>query len=562
MTTPTPENDDRREPSNGATPLGTSEPLDLGTQYSELVSPPGPGRKVRRLAPWLIAACALGLAGSAVVATGHNPWSTSAGGSSGSGLSLRLGTSLGGSGFSSAMADSATAPKSGSTSNSASYPVPAWYLTGDLVIDGTLPAGGQQVNLKSLLADKATLARVSALAGAFGLTGAPQRTNDFGGGFTVTSGGSQLIVLDLTGHPWAYSRDRQFCPLVPPGVLDGVACESSTSGGPTIAAPGSVVSASSGGGSAGVSSDGGSVATASSNGTNARPGVDASSASEQPQSIGDPSSQPKPDLPMVDVAAARAAAVDALRLVGMDPAKADVIAGPFASVSASPVIDGTPTQGVETWFSVTSTGIQSASGWLDISSSTVSDGPSVTLRSGADVINDMRGEPHPEMGIACRSGISTTSSSPAAGAEAATPMPKDTSTPLSDEPSLMPCPTPVPTVITGATSIWLLGYDKGSPVLVPGWSFTVRPTNAMMIGSLIRPAVDPKLFASPQATDQTNPGSSSPANVGPAVPPVPIPNSGSAGEPSGPKSITTEAPAGSAGDQPNAVLPTPMSSST
>jgi hypothetical protein len=304
---------------------------------------------------------------------------------------------------------------------------------------------------------------VLALAAALDLTATPKRT---GHSWTVGSGLGQpvLTVEDSAGHPWNYLRGDLGCT---PIVLTGPRMLTQASASITcMVANGSAVTA---GGSAN-----GSAVTAGPPTVPVRAGASSGSGQAKP-------TLPQPALPrlpgpvVIGPAPSNAIVLALSRpvfeAVGLDPGQTSVSAG-FAHID--PAVDGRPTIGMGTSVLVSDGRIVSANGWL----AQPVDGPSYPLITAQAALTALRGEAVPQIAIAC---------------------PVDTNCEWR-------------TQVLGARLGLELGWDRGTPVLVPAWIYRTRvllpgqTQSQSQPGTLTAIAVAPAFLGPPAGTVPIPPG--------------------------------------------------------
>jgi hypothetical protein len=299
--------------------------------------------------------------------------------------------------------------------------VPGWA---QVKLTGRLPSHGPtRGTVHSLPGGEAPAATVRALAGALHLTGAPQRV---AGGWRVTGPGT-LQVSDGPGLRWTYLGG----PAIP-------WC------GPVLPRPQQTPGAPSTAGSG--------VATGS-NPRAAVPGAIGRSCPMKPGQLEpyDPVSPPAASVAPPSGPSAQAVAMLVLQAAGVagSPLRITTI-GSFTFVSADPTVDGLPTAGFSTMVGVgPGDRITQASGWL---SHPVA-GSSYPLVSAQQAFNRLEQSTHPVAGG----------------------RPPEVMCPLN--PDTLCNPGPIRVVqVTGAVYGLALSYNRGEPVLVPAWLFTVAGT--------------------------------------------------------------------------------------
>ncbi len=298
--------------------------------------------------------------------------------------------------------------------------VPGWAqveLTGRLPSSG--PTSGSVYGLPGGEAPRAT---VRGLASALHLSGAPHRVT---GGWRVTGPGT-LQVTDGPGLRWTYLGAPliSLCGPVPDRPQMSPGAQSPAGSGTA--------------------------------GSNARAAVPAAIGRVCPMKPGQ--LEPYDPVPAHSAGgappsgpSARAAAMPVLQAVGAagSPLRITTI-GSFTFVSADPVTGGLPTAGLSTMVGVGPGGrITQASGWLSHPAA----GSSYPLIGAQQAFNRLKRSTHP-----------------VAGAH-----PPEIMCPLN--PDALCNPGPIRVVeVTGATYGLALSYNRGEPVLVPAWLFSVAGT--------------------------------------------------------------------------------------
>jgi hypothetical protein len=291
--------------------------------------------------------------------------------------------------------------------------MPGWA---QVKLTGRLPSGGPARGaVRSLPGSEAPAAAVRALASALHLTGTPQRV---AGGWRVTGSGT-LQVADGPGLRWTYLG----APVIPrcgpisrPQTAPGAA-NASTGSNPRAALP-------------------------------AAPGRVCPMKPGQLEPF-DP--VPAPSTGPPSGPSAQAAAMPVLQAAGVagSPLRITTI-GSYTFVTADPVVGGLPTAGFATSVGVgTGDRITQASGWL----SRTATGSSYPLIGAQQAFDRLKQSTHP-----------------VAGAH-----PPEVMCPLS--PDTLCNPGPIRVVqVTGAAYGLALSYNRGEPVLVPAWLFSVAGT--------------------------------------------------------------------------------------
>jgi hypothetical protein len=453
-------------------------------------------------------ATALLLAGCASSATGH---------SSGSLPKLHIGS---GSGAVPGAVAAAAAPASAAAgAPDAVAPMPMigrMSIFGGYVLAGPLPDQPTHAPIWQWTPGQASKDDVEHLASALGLAGTPQRHSY---GWDLTGSTGDLRVSDQAGHPWSFNRaPASTCPDITPVDIDD---PNGSVTGCAMSVPDSAT----------------------------------------------PAAGP-------DDAATRAAAVSLLAALGVTGDEEVNVGSPSSELTVAPRVDGMQTQGIETTVDVDASGIAGATGTLDAPSA----GDVYPLRTAKAAFDQLGDEPRPMIAQYCgpmpvhgpinygslNSAVAPVpSESPAgpgapnyggpdqtgpglAGGVASPPVaiavvsPPTTvvSAPPIDT-SPIPCPTPQPVKITGATLGLQLTYgatDDGSAVLVPTWFFaTADSTEAASVVAIAAEFLD----GPAQPTDVATAGaaSSSPGFQGagggttgdtvvPPLPPTTPPSSG------------------------------------
>lgn len=212
-------------------------------------------------------------------------------------------------------------------------------------------------------------------------------------------------------------------------------------------------------------------------------------------------SQPASDLPLVTDDAALATAEPVLAAAGVDATPrvlggAAGQSGTVASVVADPTISGLPTSGLSSVVDVDPQGVRGATGWLgDLTAD--GDYPVVSAQKAFDRLDSM---PRALAAIACPD---------------IAPGPME-----SGAPEAMPCASPEPMVVTGATFGLTLSWEGLTPILVPAWLFTVTGWD----NPLAQIAVADQYLAEPTPIPEPTTdagGGSDPGSGGSAIPPQP-----------------------------------------
>jgi hypothetical protein len=308
-----------------------------------------------------------------------------------------------------------------------------WWARVELT--GRLPSSGPATGtVHTLPGGEVPEATVRTLASALHLTGAPQRAT---GGWRVTGPGT-LQVSDGPGLRWTYAGAPVILWCGPP-----VQRPPAAPGPPNTAG---------GGGATGV---------------NPRAAAPAALGLVCPMKPGQ--LEPFDSVPAPSGAAAppsgptaQSVAMPVLQAVGVagSPLRITTI-GSVTFVSADPVVDGLPTAGFSTMAGVgPADRITQASGWL----SRPVAGSSYPLIDAQQAFNRLEQSTHP-----------------VAGAH-----PPEVMCPLN--PDTLCNPGPIRVIqVTGATYGLALGYNKGEPVLVPAWLFSVAGTSLKISQVAINP---------------------------------------------------------------------------
>jgi hypothetical protein len=310
--------------------------------------------------------------------------------------------------------------------------VPRWA---QVELTGRLPSGGPASgSVHTLPGGEAPEATVRALASALRLTGAPQRVT---GGWRVTGPGT-LQVIDGPGLRWTYlgAPLTSWCgPVLRRAQM--------TPGAPNTAGNGAGT------------------------GSNPRTAVPAALRRVCPMKPGqlepfDPVPTPSGSAAPASGPSAQAAAMPVLQAVRVagSPLRITTI-GSFTFVSADPAVDGLPTAGFSTTVGVApGDRITQASGWLSHPAA----GSSYPLIGARQAFNRLKQSTHP-----------------IAGAH-----PPEIMCPLN--PDTLCNPGPIRVVqVTGATYGLALSYNRGEPVLVPAWLFSVAGTSLKVPQVAINP---------------------------------------------------------------------------
>ncbi len=372
---------------------------------------------------------------------------------------------------------------------------------GGWVLDGPLPATPTSAPVYRWAQVRASVAELSRLTGALGLTGTPQRHAH---GWELTSSRGTLWVRDDAGLAWAYARaDLRDCPpfgldIDQAGADGGVAC-----------------------------------------------------------GIAEPAGSTPPSGP--DAETARAAAEPLLALSGSSNSAGQVVVSvgaPATTVSLDPVIAGMPTSGIATTVLVDSHGVRGATGHL-LAPLAAAVYPLRTARAAFEALAN---GPRPMLMPYCGplpvdsgvpqadssgSGQARTGSSGSAQARTGT---SGSAQALTNAPGLAPvpsgCPTPEPSRVIGARLGLLLAFEYASSsgsqaseqLLVPAWFFLVAALPGAEASQVPVIAVDPAYLgagrtgvpgtpqpdrpSSPGVVEPGSPGSlepGSPASAGPGT---------------------------------------------
>ncbi len=307
--------------------------------------------------------------------------------------------------------------------------VPGWA---QIKLTGRLPASGPASGaIRRLPGGAAPESAVRALAGALHLSGSPQRVT---GGWRVTGPGT-LQVTDGPGMRWRYLG----VPVIP------------SCGGPILRARQPTAGAANMAGSGG--------------GTGSHPGAAVPSALDRicPVKPGQPS-EPVP-APSGSAAgpSAESVAKPVLQAAGVaeSPLRITTI-GSFTFVSVDPTVAGLATSGFTTTIGVgPGERITQAAGWLS---------------------HPARGSSYPLIGAQQAFNQLKLSTRPIPGAH-----PPEVMCPLNPD-VLCGTPGPIRAVqVTGATYGLALSYNRGEPVLVPSWLFSVAGTSLKIPEVAINP---------------------------------------------------------------------------
>jgi hypothetical protein len=317
---------------------------------------------------------------------------------------------------------------------------------------GTLPKGPSTGRVYLLPAAATTRSFVSTLAGALGMSGAPQHLK---GGWYVISGTTELSVSEQAGRHWSYSNHGCIVgPVLDPQV--GTACAVAKSS-PPILAPVPVNPDVKGPDVKGAPAPVG-------RGANLPPAAGSPTRGVGPQPA--PFAQPIPVAENV----ARSLARPVLEAVGVSPAAAKVdTEGGQRNVVFSPAVEGSTVLGLDTLVSIDERGqIVDASGWL----STPAAGVPYPLISARQSYDQLLRQPQPMMALAM---------------------------PCQILPGKADC-APIPDrVVTGATlglmqaygaTLGLMqayGADRGI-LLVPAWLFHVSGQSTRVAVLAVQPA--------------------------------------------------------------------------
>ena len=324
------------------------------------------------------------------------------------------------------LASTAVPGPSPSTSSASALPLPAppaipgWA---NVTLTGKLPASGPASGaVRSLPGGAAPQATVRALATALHLTGSPQRVP---GGWRVTGGGT-LQVADGAGQHWVFVATPIFMRCLGPVVR--------ASKSPPVA---------SGRGAAGAV---GSVAGKSSA---SLPSGLARACPMKPGQLEPAEPLPVPSTSAPTGQAAQAAAAPVLRAIGIAGAPLRImIIGSYTFVSADPDVDGLPTSGFSTTVGVgPGNRITQANGWL----SRPAAGAVYPLVGAKQAFSELKASTHPTRGG----------------------HPPEVMCPLNPD---VLCGTVGPireVLVTGAVYGLSLSFNRGEPILVPAWLFSV-----------------------------------------------------------------------------------------
>ncbi|MGE5291492.1 MAG: hypothetical protein ACM3ML_30670 [Micromonosporaceae bacterium] len=324
------------------------------------------------------------------------------------------------------LASTAAPGPSPSTSSAPAVPLPAppavpgWAqvkLSGKLPASG--PASGAVRNLPGGAVPQAT---VRALATALHLTGAPQRVP---GGWRVTGGGT-LQVADGAGQHWVFVATPVFLRCLGPVIR--------ASKSPPVAG---------GGGAAGA------VGAVAGKSSASLPSARARACPVKPGQLEPAGPLPVPSTGAPTGQAAQAAAAPVLQAAGLAGAPLRItVIGSYAFVSADPVVDGLPTSGFSTTVGVgPGNRVTQANGWL----SRPAAGTVYPLIGAKEAFSELKASTHPARGG----------------------HPPEVMCPLNPD---VLCGTvgPIREIqVTGAVYGLSLSYNRGEPVLVPSWLFSV-----------------------------------------------------------------------------------------
>ena len=377
----------------------------------------------------------------------------------------------------------APAPAAAAPNGAAMAPMMRVGIFGGYVLAGSLPDSPTHAAIWTWSGDSATQADAEKLAAALGVQGTPKRHAH---GWELTTAGADLRVSDEPGHPWSYNKtDTAGCPTYEVDVDN----------------PG----------------DG-----ASGCGISVPPGA----------------AQPA-DGP--DETATKAAAASLLSALGISGDEQYNAGTPWSTLTVSPTIGGLATQGIDTTVSVDASGVEGATGQLEAPTA----GADYPLRTAASAFTALQDQPRPMIAPFCGP-IPVDGSAPAGGpitmmgtategssaavsgggvVSPASPVPNPVTVVVSppsssDETasSPMPCPTPEPTKVTGATLGLQIEYgatDDGAPILAPAWFFTTADGGS----PLAIVAIDSAYLEGPS----TGVASASPGSPVPFPPATPVP---------------------------------------
>jgi hypothetical protein len=369
---------------------------------------------------------------------------------------------------------------------------------GGYVLSGTLPTEPTHAPIWTWQSGKASEADVTKLATALGLTGTPQR---HAYGWELTTSAGDLRVRDTDGEQWSYNRaDANPCPAYQTDI-DNADGASVGFGCATAVAP-------------------------------ATPGTPITAPVQGP-----------------DETATKAAAASLLSKLGVTGSEQFNASSPTSTLTVAPLIDGMPTQGIETNVDVDAKGIRAATGRL-VDPKAGTDYPLQTAKAAFASLADrpmpmiaqycgpipVDGGPMPPVPAA--SGPNTKFPlNPGAGSAVplptasgpntkfplkpvasatpntvliASPPPAPVSGPAIDSggptavppvQSAYPCPTPAPQKVTGAVIGLQVEYNGsgattaadgstsgGSNILVPTWFFTVEGSTSPLTVIAVDPS--------------------------------------------------------------------------
>jgi hypothetical protein len=439
----------------------------------------------RRLTGRTVAAAGALLVGCGVLAG----CASGTAGSAGTGTPPKLLIGAGGAG-NAPMA--AAAPAAGAADGAALAPAPNGRFApfGGYVLAGTLPDQPTHAPVMVWPDGKTAENAVAHLATALGLTGTPQR-HRFGWELTTTTG--DLRVRDGAGAEWSYERaDARACPDYqvdvdnPPDVSVGVGCAMGGAVGPVASA----------------------------------------TAGSAPDAVAAPPGPPPAPPAGPDENATRAAAAPLLSALKVSGHEQVDVGAPTSTVSVSPLVDGMPTEGIETRVEVDGQGVRAASGRLELPQR----GADYPLQTATAAFAALGSGPRPMIAQYCES----------------SPMPAPPVGSASDDTVGAPvqaCATPQPQQVTGAVLGLQLEYDAtgaGSQVLVPAWFFTIAGSDYPQIVI----AVDPAFIGDPNVVPGTGASSTGASGGGGSagviapgspveVPPAPPADSSPAAKPTG-----------------------------
>jgi len=352
----------------------------------------------------------------------------------------------------------------------AERPTPSGAVAGRYVLAGSLPTGPSHAAVWQWPNTTASKDDVVRLARALGITSTPQR-HVFG--WVVASATGELRVHDGSGDTWSYVRaDLQSCPPYGVDVDDpmsgGFGCASA--GAATVVAP--------------------------------QPN-DITSPAPRPSAPTAPTTPIKPMGP--DDATTRAASSQLLSALGLSGDEHVDIGTPASTLTASPIIGGLPTSGLDTRIDVDGHGIRAAMGTL----MTPQPGDAYPLISARTAFTKLALLPQPMIAMYC-------GPLPPVGAPERISSSPDAGTTSPDAVTPAHCASPAPLRVTGARLGLGLqtSYDSdiaaergtvtepagpvpvgstGTELLVPEWLFTIADS----VQPVPIVAIEPQYLGSP-----------------------------------------------------------------